>query len=59
VRSVFLLQIETRASLAIIAIVVVIFLITIFKSVDNFNKFVDRFNINEDKHEEIRLQENP
>jgi hypothetical protein len=34
---------------------VIIFLITIFKSLDNFNKFMDRINT----YEEIRVQTNP
>jgi len=54
-RNVFLLHVETRISLAIIGIVVVIFLVTIFKSLDNFNKFIDRINT----YEEIRVQTNP
>ena len=41
-RNIFSLHIETKVSLAIISIVVIIFLITIFKSLDNFNKFTER-----------------
>ncbi|MFZ5559854.1 MAG: hypothetical protein ACOZAL_03610 [Patescibacteria group bacterium] len=54
-RNIFSLQIETKVSLAIITIVVIIFLITVFKSIDNFNKFIDRINT----YEEIRVQTNP
>jgi hypothetical protein len=43
-RNIFSLRIETRVSLAIIGIVVVIFLITVYKSLDNFNKFTERIN---------------
>jgi|GEM_PF-1327488 len=43
-RNIFSLRIETKVSLAIIGIVVIIFLITIFKSLDNFNKFTERMN---------------
>ncbi|MBD3282324.1 MAG: hypothetical protein GF387_01830 [Candidatus Portnoybacteria bacterium] len=43
-RNIFSLHVETKVSLAIILIVIVIFLITIFKSIDNFNKFNDRIN---------------
>ena len=38
-----------------VGIVIVIFLITIFKSLDNFNKFIDRMN----QYEEIRVEEGP
>jgi len=41
-RNIFSLHIETKVSLAIISIVVIVFLITIFKSLDNFNKFTER-----------------
>jgi len=43
-RNIFSLRIETKVSLAIIGIVVVIFLITVYKSLDNFNKFTERIN---------------
>jgi len=43
-RNVFSLHVETKVSMAIIGVVVVIFLITIFKSLDNFNKFTERIN---------------
>ena len=39
-RNILLLQLETKVALAIIAIVVIIFLITIFKAVDDFNGFI-------------------
>jgi hypothetical protein len=54
-RNVFSLQIETKVSLAIIGVVVIIFLITVFKGLDNFNKFTDRIN----QYEEIRIKTNP
>ncbi len=54
-RNVLLLRIETKVSLAIIGIVVAIFLFTIFKSLDNFNKFIEQIN----QYEEIRMQKNP
>jgi uncharacterized protein YoxC len=54
-RNVFSLHVETRVSLAIITIVVIIFLVTVFKSLDNFNKFIDRIN----QYEEIRIETNP
>jgi uncharacterized protein YxeA len=54
-RDVFSVQIETKVSLAIILIVVIIFLITVFKSLDNFNKFINRIN----QYEEVRVQTNP
>lgn len=51
-RNVFSLHIETKVSLTIIMIFVVIFLVTIFKSLDNFNKFTERIN----QYETIRVQ---
>jgi len=54
-RNVFSLHVETKVSMAIIGIVVVLFLITIFKSLDNFNKFTERIN----QYEEIRSKTNP
>lgn len=54
-RNIFSLHIETKVSLAIIMIFVVIFLVTIFKSLDNFNKFTERIN----QYEAIRVQTNP
>lgn len=53
-RNVFSLHVETKVSLAIIGIVVAVFLITIFKSMDNFNKFTERIN----QYEEIRSKTN-
>jgi len=54
-RNVFSLHVETKVSMVIIGIVVVVFLITIFKSMDNFNKFTERIN----QYEEIRSKTNP
>jgi len=54
-RSVLSLQIETKVSLMIILMVVIIFLVVVFKSLDNFNKFIIRIN----QYEEIRVEENP
>ena len=51
-RNLLSLHIETKVSLTIIMIMVVIFLVTVFKSIDNFNKFMDRIN----QYEEIRVQ---
>ena len=51
-RNVFSLQLETKVSLTIITIAVIIFLITVFKSLDNFKKFNDRIN----SYEELRIQ---
>jgi uncharacterized protein YoxC len=52
-RNIFSLHVETRVSLAIITMAIIIFLITVFKSLDNFNKFIDRIN----QYEEIRVPE--
>ncbi|MFH1129357.1 MAG: hypothetical protein V1686_01315 [Patescibacteria group bacterium] len=46
------LKVETKVSLVIVLIFVVIFLITVFKSVDNFNKFSDHIN----DYEELRIE---
>ncbi|MBU3922685.1 hypothetical protein KJ684_00400 [Patescibacteria group bacterium] len=47
------LKVETKLSLVIILIVACIFLITVFKSLDNFNKFMDK--INKYQSEEIKI----
>lgn len=57
-RNILVVQLETKVSLAIIAVVVIIFLITLYKSVGSFNKFIDQLNIGE-RNEKIRIQENP
>jgi uncharacterized protein YoxC len=54
-RNILSLKIETRVSIAIIFIVVVIFLITIFKSLDNFYKFNEEIN----QYEKIFIKKNP
>ena len=43
-RNILSLHVETKVSLAIIMVVVFIFLITVFKSLDSFNKFSERIN---------------
>ncbi len=55
-RNILLLQLETKVALTIIAIVMAIFLITLYKSVNNFNKFIEKTNI---QYEEIRVKTNP
>lgn len=57
-RNVLVVQLETKVSLTIVAIVVIIFLIMLYKSVDSFNKFINQLNIGE-INEEIRLQKSP
>lgn len=57
-RNVFSLHIETKVSLAIIIIAVIIFLVTIFKSLDNFDRFINRFNAEDVQYEEMRPEEN-
>lgn len=54
-RNVFSLQLETKVSLAIVLIAVVIFLLTIWKSLDNFKRFTNEIN----QYEKIRIQTNP
>jgi len=58
-RNVFSLQVETKVSLAIIIIAVIIFLVTIFKSLDNFDRFINRFNTSNDYDEEICVEKSP
>ncbi len=50
-RNIFSLQIETKVSLGIVLIFVVIFLVTVFKSVSSFNKFTEQIN----QYEELRV----
>ena len=52
-RNILGLKVETKVSLAIVIMVVIIFLITIFRSLDNFNKFTNRIN----QYEELRFEE--
>lgn len=55
-RNILLLQLETKVALAIIAIVIVIFLATLYKSVNSYNKFINQLNF---QYEEMRVQTNP
>lgn len=41
-RNILLLQLETKVALTIIAIVVIIFLVTIFKGIADFNEFISQ-----------------
>lgn len=56
-RNVFSLHIETKVSLAIITIIIIIFLVTIFKSLDNFDRFINRFNTEDVQYKEMRSEE--
>lgn len=59
-RNIFLIQLETKVALIIIAIVIAIFLSTLYKSVNDFNKFIDQINIQQMKlYEEIRVEKSP
>jgi hypothetical protein len=58
-RNILLVQLETKVALSIILIAVIIFLITLFKSIDDFNKFIEQLNIRGAQYEEIRIQKNP
>ncbi len=58
-RNVFSLHVETKVSLVIITIVVIIFLVTVFKSLDNFDRFINRLNIEDTQYEEMRPEESP
>lgn len=51
-RNIFGLQIETKVSLAIVILVAVVMLVTVFKSIDSFNKFSSRIN----HYEELRVE---
>ncbi len=57
-RNILLVQLETKVALAIISIVVIIFMITIFKSVNSFNKFIEQQSLRTD-YEKVRIQKNP
>jgi len=48
------LQLETKVSLAIVAIVIAILLFVLYKGIINFNKVIDRVNV---QYEEIRVEE--
>jgi len=48
------LKVETKVSLVIVLMFVVIFLVTIFKSVGSFNKFSDHIN----DYEKLRIEKN-
>ena len=58
-RNILLIQLETKVALSIVLIAVIIFLITLFKSIDDFNKFIEQLNIRGAQYEEIRIQKNP
>lgn len=51
-RNLFSLKVETKFSLFIVAIFVAIFLFTVFKSMDNFTKFINIM----DRYEELRIK---
>jgi hypothetical protein len=51
-RNILGLKIETKLSLFIVVIFVSIFLFTVFKSMDNFNKFIDIYG----RYEELRIK---
>ena len=52
-RNILGLKIETKMSLAIVAMVAIIMLVTVLKSVNNFNKFTDQIN----NYEKLRIEE--
>jgi len=54
-----LLQLETKVGLAIILVVITIFLITIFRNINSFNKVIEQTNTERAQYEEVRLQKNP
>ena len=54
-RNILFIHLQTKVALAIILFIVGIFLVTVFKSMNDFNKFMDRVNIGESQvYEEIR-----
>lgn len=57
-RNILLIQLETKVALSIVLIAAIIFLITLFKSIDDFNKFIEQLNIRGAQYEEIRIQKN-
>ena len=52
-RNIFGLRIETKVSLAIVLMCVIIFLFAIFRSINNFNKFSNRIG----DYEKLRIEE--
>ncbi|MDP2947784.1 MAG: hypothetical protein Q8N88_06740 [Nanoarchaeota archaeon] len=46
------LKIETKVSLLIVIMFVAIFLVTVFKSINNFNKFSEQIN----QYEKLRVE---
>lgn len=46
------LKIETKISLAIVMLILIFFLVTVFKSVKSFDEFIDRIN----QYEELRVK---
>lgn len=51
-RNILGLKVETKVSLLIVLMFVVIFLVTVFKSVNSFNKFSDQIN----GYEKLRVE---
>lgn len=51
-RNVTGLKVETRIGIIIVIFTVTVFLVTIFKSLDIFDKFIDRINL----YEQIQTQ---
>lgn len=47
------LQLETKVSLAIIAIVIAILLFVLYRGISNLDKVIDRVNV---QYEEIRVE---
>lgn len=55
-RNILLIQFETKVAIVVILIAIIIFLVTVFKGVDNFNKSMKRVSPGESEfHEEIRF----
>jgi len=52
-RNIISIQLETKVSLAIIAIVAIFFIALLYKSVSSFNKFIYQTNV---QYEEVRIR---
>lgn len=58
-RNIVSIQIEPKVALMIVLVVVAIFLITIFKNIDDFNNLIENIEKQRTHYEEIRIEKNP
>lgn len=58
-RNVLSIRIEPKLALAIVLVVVAIFLITIFRNINNFNNLIENIEKQRATYEKIRIEKNP